>query len=101
MGDSDGPLVAHRLIGEPRRNTTHKVKNGLAAVRRGRWVAQPGIGGVRLIGDDLAKFLSGPAPVVTLTQHRLNVRVQSKSFRGLAGPQFGTGPIRIDTRQAS
>src|ERR1700722_17594572 len=98
MGDSDGPLVAHRLIGEPRRNTTHKVKNGLAAVRRGRWVAQPGIGGVRLIGDDLAKFLSGPAPVVALAEHQLDVSAQSKGFGGLAGPQLGTGPTTIDAR---
>ena len=96
MGDSDGPLVAHRLIGEPRRNATNKVKNGLAAVRRGRGVAQPGIGGVRPIGSDLPKFLSGPAPVVALTQHRLDVRAQSKDFGGLARPQLGTDPTTID-----
>jgi hypothetical protein len=101
MGDSNGSSVSRFLVGQPIRNTPHNIKNGLTAVRRGCGIVQPGISGVRFILDNLPKSLSGPAPVVALTQHRLNVCAQSKCFGGLSGPQFGTGPTAIDARQAS
>ena len=101
MGDNDGSLAAHRLVGEPRRNATHKVTYGLAAMRRGGGIAQPGIGGIRFVRNDLAKRFSGPPPVVTFAKHRLDLRAQFKCLSGLTGPQFGAGPTAIDARQAS
>jgi hypothetical protein len=53
MGDSDGPLAAHRLVGEPRRDARHKVKNRLAAVRRGCGIVQPRVSAVRLVRSRL------------------------------------------------
>jgi hypothetical protein len=101
MGDGDGSLAARLLVSEPGRDTTYEAKDGFAAVRCSRGIAQPRIGGVGLMSDDLAKGSSGPPSVITLTQHRLDARVQSKRFGGLAGPQLRTGPTKIDIRQAS
>ena len=86
MGDSDRSLVARLLVSEPARNATHEVNNRLAAVRCGHGIAQPRIGGMRLVRNDLAEGPSGPPAVIALAQYRLDARVQSKRLGGLAGP---------------
>ena len=99
MGDGDRSLVARLLVSEPIRNTTHELKNRFSTVRCGHGIAQPRIGGMRLVRNNLTEGSSGPPSVIALTQYRLDARAQSKRLGGLAGPQFRAGPAAVNARQ--
>ena len=98
MGDGDRSLVARLLVSEPIRNAMHEAKNRFAAVRRSRGIAQPRIGGMRLVRNNLTEGSSGPPSVIALTQYRLDARAQSKRFGGLPGPQFRAAPAAVNAR---
>ena len=69
MGDSDGPLAAHRLVGEPRRDARHKVKNKLAAVRRGCGIVQPRVAPCGWSAAGLCQSVAGKAEKVATVVH--------------------------------